>query len=85
MEEIKIGQVTHYFSRAGVAAIKILEGTLAMGDTIHILGKTTDFQQKVESMQIEHQPIQIARAGDDVGIKVNSPVKEHDIVYKVTS
>ena len=85
MEETKVGIVTHYFSRAGVAAIKITEGALSIGDTIHIKGNTTDFTQKLESMQIEHQPVQIVHAGDDIGAKVDAPAREQDIVYKVTA
>ena len=83
MVEEKIGIVHHFFSKVQVAAIKIENGTLSIGDTIHIVGAHTDFQQKVESMQINMNPVESVKAGDDVGIKVIDRVREHDIVYKI--
>lgn len=83
MEEKKIGVVSHYFSKVGVGTIKLTDGPLNVGDTVHIKGRTTDLTQKVESMQLEHQNIESAKNGDDVGIKVNEHVREHDEVYKV--
>jgi len=83
MEE-EIGRVTHYFTKIGVAAIDIKQGELKIGDTIHIKGHTTDFYQKIDSMQIEHQPVEKAQAGQSVGIKVSEHVRENDIVYKVS-
>lgn len=82
--EIKVGQVTHYFSKAEVAAIKMTDGELHTGDTIHIKGHTTDFEQEVSSIQIEHQQMEVVKAGDDIGIKVKEPVRKKDLVYKVT-
>ncbi|MEM1514371.1 MAG: EF-Tu/IF-2/RF-3 family GTPase [Candidatus Thermoplasmatota archaeon] len=81
MEEI--GIVEHFFSRIGVAAIKIKSGTLKIGDRIRIKGQTTDFEQVVESMEINKQKINEAKAGDDIGIKVIDRVREGDIVYKL--
>jgi putative protease len=83
MEE-EIGRITHYFSRIGVGVLEITAGELRVGETIHIKGHTTDFYQKVESMQVEHQPVSVARKGDSVGLKVIEPVREHDRVFKVT-
>lgn len=83
MKEIKVGTVTHYFTKIQVAAIKITENELKKGEEIHIKGHTTDFYQKVESMQKEHQDIESAFPGDEIGIKVNEHVREGDIVYKV--
>jgi len=83
MEE-EIGRITHYFSRIGVGVLEITAGELRVGETIHIKGHTTDFYQKVESMQVEHQPVSVARKGDSVGLKVIEPVREHDKVFKVT-
>lgn len=83
MEEKKIGKVTHYFTHLGVAAIEITEGTLSLGDTVHIKGHTTDFHQKVESMQIEHQNVNKAETGQTIGLKVIEHAREHDLVYKV--
>lgn len=83
MEEIKIGVVTHYFGKAMVAGIDITEGELKVGDTIHIKGHTTDFSQKIDSMQIEHQSVPVATKGQSIGIKVADHTREHDAVYKV--
>jgi len=82
MEEKEIGTVTHYFSHLGVAAIQ-LQGELRVGDTIRIKGHTTDFQQSVESMQIEHEFVQQAGAGQNIGIRVVEHTREHDHVYKL--
>jgi translation initiation factor IF-2 len=81
MEEIVVGRVEKFFSRIGVAAIKITEGELKIGDTIRIKGHTTDFEQKIESMQVEHVPVDKAQKGQDVGIKVKEKVREGDLVY----
>ena len=78
----EIGKVTHYFSHIGVAVIK-LEKNIKLGDTIRIKGATTDFTQKIDSMQVDHKDIEEAKPKDDIGMKVAEPVREHDIVYKV--
>ncbi len=83
MKEMKIGEVTHYFNKIGVAAIKIISGQLKKGDMIHIKGHTTDFTEKVGSMQVEHQPVEVANTGDEIGIKVDNPVREGDEVFKI--
>jgi putative protease len=82
MEKQEIGHVSHYFGGPGVAAI-VLTGELKVGDTIAIQGHTTDFELVVKSMQVEHESIEHARPGDNVGIKVPERVREHDVVYKV--
>ncbi|GAB4387371.1 MAG: hypothetical protein Kow0025_00550 [Thermodesulfovibrionales bacterium] len=82
MKEQKVGVVTHYYSHLGVAAV-VMEGELSVGDTIHVKGHTSDFTQKVESIQLEHQDVQRAGEGDDVGIKVKEHAREHDVVYRV--
>ncbi|MFB0566578.1 MAG: hypothetical protein ACETWK_13000 [Candidatus Aminicenantaceae bacterium] len=83
MEE-EVGKITHYFSKINVGVLELSKGTIKIGDTIHIKGHTTDFYQKVESMQVEHQPVDTAKPGEDVGLKVESPVRESDVVFKVT-
>ena len=83
MAEEKIGIITHYFGKIGVAAVKITDGQLEVGDTIRIKGHTTDFTQTVESMQVEHESVEVARTGDEVGMKTTDYVREHDSVYKV--
>ncbi len=80
--EKQVGRVTHYFGKVGVAAIE-LEDVLRVGDTIHVKGHTSDWTQKVESMQIEHRQVQEAGPGDVVGVKVSEHAREHDVVYKV--
>jgi putative protease len=82
MKEERIGIVSHYFSKIGVAAA-VLEGDLVVGDIIHIKGHTTDFAQKIESIQIENKNVEHAKKGDDVAIKVKETAREHDVVYKV--
>ncbi len=82
MKEVKVGVVSHYYSHLGVAAV-VMEGELAVGDTIHIKGHTSDFMQKVESIQLEHTNVNKATKGEDVGIKVKEHAREHDVVYKV--
>ena len=83
MAEIEIGKVTHYFSKIGVAAIAITQDSLKVGDTIHIKGHTSDFQQKVDSMQVDNAPVQEATPGQSVGMKVHQHAREHDQVFKV--
>ena len=83
MEEKKIGEVMKFFGKINVAAIKLSEGSLKVGDTIHIVGHTTDVTQTVDSMQIENKNVQEAGPGADIGIKVKDRMREHDVVYKV--
>jgi len=83
MSGTQIGQITHYFDHINVAALALTE-PLRVGDTIHILGHSTDFQQKVTSLQIEHQAVNEAKAGDDVAMKVTQKVHPHDKVFKIT-
>jgi putative protease len=84
MAEVKVGVVTHYFGKIQVAGIDITDGELRVGDTIHIKGHTSDFTQKVDSMQIEHDSVEVAKPGDSVGIKVPEHAREHDEVFIVT-
>ncbi len=84
MAEEEIGKVSHYFSKAGVAAIEITQGFLAVGETIRVKGHTSDFTQKVDSIQIDRLPVEKAVPGQSVGIKVVQHAREHDVVYKVT-
>lgn len=80
--EQKIGKVTHYYNKLGVAAIEIEHGTLRKGDRIHIVGHTTDLEQNVDSMELDHQQILEATEGQNIGVKVHDHVREHDDVYK---
>jgi translation elongation factor EF-1alpha len=83
MEEKRIGVVTHYYSHLGVGIIKIEADGLKVGDTVRFKGHTTDFQQTVDSMQIEHRDVQEAKPKDLVGLKTSEHVREHDEVLKV--
>ena len=85
MPEEEVGRISDYFKKIGVAAIEITKGSLSVGDTIHIKGHTTDFTQSVDSMQVEHLSVSVAKAGDSIGIKVKDAVRDSDIVYKVTA
>lgn len=83
MEEKEVGKIVGYFAKISVAAIEITDGELRTGDTIHITGHTTNFEQAVDSMQVENQSVSVAKVGDSVGIKVKDRVRDHDVVYKV--
>jgi putative protease len=79
--EEAIGQVTHYFGHLSVAAVTLSE-PLAIGERIHIRGHTTDLVQEVTSMEIEHAGVDKAAPGDDVAIKVDDHVREHDLIFR---
>ncbi len=82
MADKKIGKITHYYSNIGVGII-MLSGTLKVGDTIRILGATTDFEQPVEEIQLDHKSIEKAKKGKEVGIKVEDKVRDGDEVYVI--
>jgi translation initiation factor IF-2 len=83
MEEVKVGMVVKYFAKPEVAAIELTEGSLNVGDIIHITGHTTDFEQKIESMQVDNVNVDHAKKGEAIGIKVKERVRPHDAVYIV--
>ena len=80
MEE-QIGKIIHYYDKIGVGVAR-LEAGLHTGDTIHVKGKVSDFEQMVESMQVEHENVEKAKKGDEVAIKLKERAKEGDVVYK---
>ena len=80
----RIGVATHYFSHIAVAVVKLESGRLHVGDNIHFRGHTTDFAQRVDSLQVNHAPVTEVGPGDDFGLKVREHVRENDVVYKVT-
>jgi putative protease len=85
-EQQRIGVVTHYYSHLSVVAMQLKPGTtLRVGDIIHIHGHTTDFTQKVESLEVNHAPVTEVGPNDDFGLKVSEHAREHDIVNKVRS
>lgn len=82
MKEKLIGSVVHYYGEIGVAGV-VLTGKLKVGDTVHVIGHTTDFTDTVESIQIDHESVKKAKKGDDVGLKLSNRAREHDEVYRV--
>ncbi len=85
MGEQLVGTVTHYFGKPQVAIVEITAGELNIGDDIRVTGHSSDFTQKVASMELEHAPVDSAKVGDSVGIKVSERAREHDSVYVVTA
>jgi translation elongation factor EF-1alpha len=79
-----IGTISHYFSHLSVAAVQ-LDQPLRVGDQIHIVGHTTDHVQSVDSMQVDHKPIEEAKPGDDLALHVDDHVREHDKIYREDS
>ena len=80
--EVEIGKVTHYYNHLGVAVLTLTD-SLKLGDRIHIYGHSTDFTQRVSSMEVDHHGIVWVKPGDNVAIRVIQPVHEHDMVYRV--
>jgi len=81
MADANIGVVIHYFDHIGVAVVKLEKGTLSVGDKIKIEAKSGEFEQEIESMQVEHQQISQAKTGDEFGLKVDQPVEKGDKVF----
>jgi len=82
-EEELVGVVVKFFAQPGVAALKVTRGTIKKGDTLRYIGHTTDFTDQVASMQVNNQPVEEAKAGDFIGVKVKERVRENDKVYKL--
>ncbi|OGW74927.1 MAG: hypothetical protein A2Z72_00015 [Omnitrophica bacterium RBG_13_46_9] len=85
MDELgeSIGEVTHFFPHVKAAVIKLRKDGLSQGDTIYLKGHTTDFEQRVKSLQVNHIAIEKALKGQEVGVKVRSKVRHGDKVYKI--
>jgi len=79
----RIGEVTHYYNKISVAVVRLSQD-LKVGDSVHFLGRHTDFQQEITSMQIEHQSLTEVKTGDEVAIKVKQPVRRGDSVFRLT-
>jgi len=82
-EEQLVGVVRKFFVQPGVAAVKVTRGSIKIGDRLRYVGHTTDFTDQVASMQVNNQPVEEAKVGDFIGVKVKERVREHDKVYKV--
>jgi putative protease len=83
LSQTLVGHVTHYWTHLGVAGIH-LDAPLSVGDRIHVIGHTSDFEQRVDSIEVDHQRLSHADAGADVGIVVVEHAREHDAVYRLT-
>jgi len=83
MNEQEIGYVSNYYKNISVAAIEITNGSVSVGDTLHFLGNTTNFELTVDSMQIEHESVTEAKKGDGIGLKIPAKVRRKDKVYKI--
>jgi len=81
-EEKLVGKIVHYYTNIGVGVIE-LSDKLNVGDKIHVKGASTDFEQSLDSMQVEHQNVETAKAGESIGVKLNEKVRENDEVFKV--
>lgn len=81
MAEEQVGKIIHYYDKIGVGVVR-LEGILKVGDAIHVKGKASDFEQTVESMQLEHESVDSGNKGQEVAVKLNEKAHEGDIVYK---
>ena len=81
-KEQLVGKITHYFGKIEVGIVE-LSKELNVGDTIHVKGSSTDFEQKIDSIQIEHEQVDKAKKGDVVGLKVKEKVREGDEVYRI--
>ena len=82
-KEALVGEVTHYFNKIGVIVIKMKSGTLAVGEPIHIKGRSTDFTQRIASLQIESVDVKVVKKGQLAGLKVTKAAKPGDGVYKL--
>ena len=80
-----VGKIEHYYSYLGVAVVSLIQGGLQIGDHIKISGHTTNFEQRVDSMEVDHQPVQWAQPGQIFGLKVKDHARENDIVYRLPS
>lgn len=76
-----MGKIIHYYDKIGVGVVR-LEGELGAGDTVHVKGKTSDFEQTVESMQVDRKNVDSGKKGEEVAVKFNEKAHEGDIVYK---
>jgi hypothetical protein len=80
----RIGIITHYFGKVGAGVISLESGKLRVGDMIHVRGHTTDFYERVNRMEIDHVPVEIAKPGQSVGVEITQRVREHDEVFRVS-
>ena len=82
MDEKEIGTVTHYYDKIGVMVVKLTD-KVSVGDKIKVKRGDEEFEETIESMQVEHENIEKAKKGDEIAIKVGSPTKEGAVMYRV--
>jgi putative protease len=83
MSEEEVGIVIKFFAKPSVAAVKVTRGSIKKGDVLKYKGHTTDFTEEVTTMEVDRQPIDEAKVGDMVGLKVTERVRENDKVLKI--
>jgi len=84
MPEEQVALVIKFFSKPSVAAVEVTKGSIKVGDVLRYKGHTTDFNEAVASMEMDNQPVEEAKVGDLIGIRVKERVRENDQVFKVT-
>ncbi len=82
MADKQVGKVTHFYDKINVAVVELI-GNLKIGDTIKVVGHGSEFTQPVTSMQIEHEKLEEAHKDQEIGLQVDKPVKEGDVVFKI--
>ena len=82
--DVQIGKVTHYYDKIGVAVIEVVSQRLKVGDMIKISGHDSEFNQKVESLQVEHKQVDELAPGESGGLKIDQPTKPGDVLYLVS-
>ena len=80
---VKVGEITHYFPHVKAAALLVLKDSIKIGDDVYIKGHTTDFKEKIASIQLEHLPIEEGKKGQEIGLLVKKRVRVGDSVYKI--
>ena len=83
MAEKQVAVIVKFFSKPGVAALEVTNGSIVKGDLLRYKGHTTDFTEEITSMEVDNQPVDEAKVGDMIGVKVKERVRENDKVYKV--
>ena len=81
----EVGEITHYFPKVTAAVVKLTKGSLSVGDTIIVKGHTTEFKEKVNSIQLDHVVIATASKGQEIGLRVKAKVRDRDVVYRLIS
>lgn len=84
MNYTQVGKIVHYFDKIQVGVLQVTDGEVKVGDTIRVGDEATGFEQKVESLQIEHKPVDGIKTGEEAGLKLDQPSREGTLVYKVS-